>query len=148
MITDAYLETRVLTADPIELTHMLYQRAIDLVEDARQGLRTGDVMARATAITKLVAIVGELDGSLNHEAGGEISQRLSSLYGYMLQRITFANAMKQDQPLAEVGALLQTLAEAWESVRPAAVSTPPTGTWNPQFQPVPEFASASQEWSA
>ena len=39
MTTDAYLETRVLTADPIELTHMLYQRAIDLVGEARQGLR-------------------------------------------------------------------------------------------------------------
>ena len=145
MTPDAYLEARVLTADPVELTRMLYQRAIDLVGEARQGLRTGDVSMRATAILKTVAIVGELEASLNHEAGGEIAQWLAALYQYMQRRLTLANAFRQDQPLAEVEGLLQTLAEAWNGVRPASAPAP---AWTGQFPPAAEFISAEQGWSA
>ena len=148
MTRDPYLEARVLTADPLELIHMLYQRAIDLVGEARQGLRTGDVAARGTAIVKAVAILGELEGSLNHEACGEMSERLEKLYRYMQQRLTFANIMRQDQPLAEVESLLKTLAEAWSSVRPAAMAQPaPAPAWGGAFG-APELVTVESGWSA
>ena len=147
MTTDAYLETRVLTADPIELTHMLYQRAIDLVGEARQGLRSGDVTARCTAILKAVAILGELEGALDHEAGGEISQRLAALYRHMQQCLTMGNVFRRDEPLAEAEGLLQTLAEAWNGIRPAAISSA-APTWAGSFTPASELSPAEHGWSA
>lgn len=151
MTPDPYLETRVLTADPVELIHMLYQRALDLVDEARQGLRTGDVVARGAAVVKAVAILGELEGSLNHDAGGEMSRRLEALYQYMQRRLTTANAMRQDAPLAEVEALLQTLADGWRGIRPSAMPAPapaPTATWTGQFATAGELVTAGQGWSA
>jgi len=147
MTADVYLENRVLAADPIELIHLLYNRALDLVAEARQGLRSGDVVARGTAILKTVAILGELEGSLDLEAGGDMSRRLAALYQYMQQRLTLGNAARQDAPLAEVEQLLKTLGEAWGEIRPQAVSAPPAG-WSGQFTESCELVSAGQGWSA
>ena len=147
MTRDVYLETRVLTADPVELVHMLYERALDLVDEARQALRSGDIAARGTAIVKAAAIVGELEGSLNHEAGGEMSQRLAALYQYIQRRLTVANAMRQDAPLAEVENLLKTLAEAWGAIRPSAETAAPAA-WTGQFTQQGVSPSAPLGWSA
>jgi flagellar protein FliS len=146
MTKDPYLEMHVLTADPLDLIHMLYQRALDLVDEARRGLRSGDVATRGTAIVKAVAILGELEGSLDHAVGGEMSRRLAALYRYMEQRLTVANGMRQDAPLAEVERLLKTLAEAWSGIRPAAMAMP-TPAWGGQ-PGASEMSSADQGWSA
>jgi flagellar protein FliS len=120
MWKDAYLESRVLSADPIELICMLYERALILVSSARVSLAAGDVPARCHAISQTLAILSELESSLNHEAGGQISKELRRLYQHMRTRLLTANLKRQDAPLAEVHALLTTLGEAWEGIRPQA----------------------------
>jgi len=131
----AYFETRVLSADPLELICLLYQHAIDAVRDARRYMASGEIAARAHAISKTIAILGELNGSLDHSAGGGISSNLEQLYNYMTIRLTEANLHKKEAPLAEVERLLATLAEAWKETRArqsastqAAVTLPST-TW-------------------
>ena len=56
-------------------------------------------------------ILVELTTSLDHERGGELSLRLSGLYGYMHRRLVAANRQQSDALLAEVEGLLATLAE-------------------------------------
>jgi flagellar biosynthetic protein FliS len=77
---DAYLESRVLSAEPIELVRMLYQAAIDAVRNARRHLQAGDIAARSNSINKACAILAELQSSLDHERGAELASRLDSLY--------------------------------------------------------------------
>jgi len=114
----AYLETRVLSASPIELINILYEYAMLSVQDARNGLVRGDVAARSKAILKVIAILGELESSLNHELGGEVASNLGRLYRYMRDKLTVANLRQVDAPLAEVEALLKTLGEAWKAIAP------------------------------
>src|SRR5579862_5609721 len=116
MSTTAYLETRVLAADPVELIGMLYQHAVDVVRDARRHLASGEIADRGRAISKAVAILGELNNSLDHKVGGTLSANLEQLYRYMMVRLTQANLRKEDAPLAEVESLLATLAQAWNQV--------------------------------
>ena len=80
---DAYLESRVLTADPIELVNLLYQACTEAVRGARHHLAEGRILERSREINKAYEIVVELATSLDHERGGEISQRLALLYDYM-----------------------------------------------------------------
>lgn len=156
MVRDAYLQNQVLTADPLELIHMLYQRALDLVREARQALSTGDIAGRGMAISRTVEILGELEGALNHETGGEISVNLGRLYQYMMRRLTEANIRRQDAPLAEVEELLGTLGEAWSAIRPSVgngVPTPSegisaTGSWPGQIPTTVEYSQASHNWTA
>jgi flagellar protein FliS len=114
---DTYLEERVLSADPVELVHMLYRAAIASVGDARRHLAEREILARASAISKACAILTELNTSLDHERGGEMSVRLSQLYGYMHRRLVEGNRRQSDEPLAEVEGLLNTLAEGWAGVK-------------------------------
>ena len=87
----AYLETRVLTADPVDLVAMSYEFAGLRVHEARSALAKKDIAARCRAISKTIAILGELESSLDHNLGGEIAHNLGRLYGYMRERLTQAN---------------------------------------------------------
>ena len=127
----AYLESRILCADRMELVQILYQAALESVEDARGFLEQGNIVGRAKAINRAVNILGELIGSLNHEAGGDLSRQLLALYDYMMRLVIDANRQQADAPLAEASSLLRTLQEGWLNCK-VAPSLPAT-----DFVPAP-----------
>jgi flagellar protein FliS len=112
----AYLETRVMSADPVELINILYEYATLRVQEARTALAQGEISNRSKAITSAIAILAELNSSLDHNLGGEIAANLARLYRYMTERLTLANLKRADEPLAEVERLLKTLGEAWQTI--------------------------------
>ena len=142
---DAYLESRVLTADPIELVNLLYQACTEAVRAARRHLAEGRIAERSREINRAYEIVVELSTSLDHERGGEISQRLALLYDYILRRLLEANMQQTDAPLAEVLGLLSTLSEAWAGVRKPQDAPVAESPWS---QPVAQEAGRGLEgWS-
>lgn len=120
MISDAYLENRVMTATPEELVKMLYEAAIEAVGRARRHLKEGDIAARTRQITRAQAIYAELAASLNHEVAPQLARRLSELYDYMIRRLTDAQMHQDDAPLAEVSRLTATLLDGWLQTMPMA----------------------------
>lgn len=145
-VQDAYLESRITTAEPLELVRLLYQAATGAVREARRHLAAGEIAARSRAISKAYAIMAELAGSLDRERGGAIAERLSQLYDYIQRRLLEANFKQADAPLAEVLGLLATLGEAWDGVasqtqpleRPAP---PPPMAWTP------DAVTAGRAWN-
>jgi len=126
----SYLAQKTLAAEPLELVAMLYLKAISEVREARRHLAEGRIALRSKAISKAFEVISELDGSLNLEAGGELSTRLRALYGYCLVRLLDANLQQSDGPLAEVLGLLSTLSEGWHAIAksdPAPERSPPAG---------------------
>ncbi|MCX6621726.1 MAG: flagellar export chaperone FliS [Acidobacteria bacterium] len=123
-IRNAYLESRVLAADPVQLVRMLYDGALKSIAEARRQLNCGNIRARSQAITKTAEILSELVSSLDAERGGEIAVRLRQLYDYMLQRLVDANRDQMEAPLIEVASLLATLNEAWAEIAPGSAPAP------------------------
>jgi len=119
----AYLETRILSADPVDLIAMSFEFATLRVHEARSALAKGDIAERCRAISKTIAILGELESSLDYKLGGEIAYNLGRLYRYMTERLTQANVRQEDGPLAEVESLLKTLGEAWQAIRTGSGSS-------------------------
>src|SRR5262245_26237440 len=115
---DAYLESRILSADPVELTRLLFQACAGSVRDAGRHLHAGEIRQRSNAISKACEILFELEHSLDFTRGGEISRKLGQLYDYMQRRLIDANCRQADEPLAEVLRLLATIAEGWDGVPP------------------------------
>ena len=126
-----YLEDHVLTADPLELTHIVYRHALDMVEDARRRLAAGDIAARSRSISRAIDAINQLDGALDRTNGQEIAKNLAGLYQYMRARLSAANFEQKDSPLAEVESLLFTLTEAWSGIRPSASVTAEAGGEQP-----------------
>jgi flagellar secretion chaperone FliS len=116
----SYLDTRVLSADPLELVHILYEHTMMMVADARRHLSQGNIAERGHSISRAIAAIDQLNSSLDRVSGGPLVKNLAALYTYMRGRLIAANIRQEDAPLAEVESLLKTLGEAWSAIRPAA----------------------------
>lgn len=115
-----YLESRVLSADGVELVRILYQSALESVEKARRHIEEGDIAARSREISRVAAVLTELSVSLDSDAGGPLGRNLLELYDYMQRRLLEANFYQSEPVLAEISRLLATLLEGWMSCEPQA----------------------------
>jgi flagellar protein FliS len=122
-----YFEQMILSASPVELIRLLYQRAIASVRDAREHLKHGRIAERCASINVAYAVLLELTGSLRDSDAPELTANLKALYVYTQGRLIDANLKQQDEPLAEALGLLTTLAEAWNAVPDAPLAE----TFNP-----------------
>ena len=111
------VETGVASADPHRLILMLFDGALAAITAARLAMSRSEVAAKAAAVTKAIAIVdGGLKASLDVAAGGELAQRLSELYDYMLRQLLVANLRNEVTTLDEVSRLLNELRGAWAQI--------------------------------
>jgi flagellar secretion chaperone FliS len=110
-------------ADRHQLTGMLYDGLIDRVNQARGAMRRGDVPAKGNHFGRALAILGELRGTLDHDAGGALAARLDSLYDYIARRLLQAQLNNDERALDEVIDLLTPVRDAWRQIRGAFVAS-------------------------
>lgn len=117
---DRYLETEILSADPIRLVRILYKGALTAITAARRALARADdpgsIAERSRQIMKAWQIVNELRSSLDYDLGGEVARQLADLYIYIEQRLMEGNIQQADAPLADADILLTTLLDAWTGI--------------------------------
>ena len=121
-----YVGTATEDATPHGLVVLLFDGARIAVHDARVQMQLKQIAAKGEAIGTAVELIdGGLKASLDMERGGEIAGRLSSLYDYMVERLTFANLHNDTAALDEVGRLLGEIEGAWREIGPQAAAPKP-----------------------
>jgi flagellar protein FliS len=118
-----YREVEVRTGNPLQLVVVLYEGAIHFLQEAKGHLQSGDIEGRTRAINRTLAIVSELQATLNFEEGGQVARSLESLYAYMKGRLIAANLGQDDKLLSEVISLLSTLRSAWQELASLGLRT-------------------------
>ena len=113
---DSYRRIEVEIRTPLELVVMLYDGALRFTGDARSAIERGDVLTRRTGITRALAIVSELQSTLDIKAGGDLAMSLDSLYTFVTDRLTEASVKQDVQPLDEAIRVLATLREGWVGI--------------------------------
>jgi flagellar protein FliS len=108
-----YLAHRVTAASPLELIRILYEAAVQAVDQALEGLRSGDILLRGNSVTKAIEILSELRVSLRREVNPEYCDTLSGLYSYLQRQLIRAHAEKSESLFQEAGRLLRTLLDGW-----------------------------------
>lgn len=103
-------------ASPHQLTAMLMQGVLKNTAIARGMIERNDFAGKAVAINKTIAIITELNGSLNMEAGGDISANLRIVYSYMLSTLLDATAKNSKEKLDEVSGLMDGLLQSWNTI--------------------------------
>ena len=103
-------------ADPHKLVAMLLAGAAERLRRAGTAMAAGDPAQKGKAIGEVCAIVGHLNGSLDHEAGGDIAGNLSALYDYIVQRLTEANLHSDPAALKEAQDVLADIESAWNAI--------------------------------
>ena len=112
------VQSSVTEATPHQLTALLFDGALERIARAKGHLQRGELARKGEIISAVIAIVGELAGSLNRAAAPELVDRLAALYDYVLRLLGEANASNRAEPLDEAGRLLGTLADAWQAIDP------------------------------
>ncbi|MDL1963996.1 MAG: flagellar export chaperone FliS, partial [Deltaproteobacteria bacterium] len=127
----AYNQAVVHTTDNKErILLMLYDGAVRFVSFARSGIENKNAKIKGENISKVMAIITELDCALDREMGGELVENLSNLYRYMMDRLTIANVKNDTSILDEVERLLLNLKEGFDEA----------GRKESAFQPAIEHA--------
>jgi len=121
-----YQKTEVQCGTPLELVVKLYDGAIANVAKARDAMARGDLVAKRDGISRALAIIAELQSSLDVKQGGQIASSLDSLYIYVTGRLVESNVKKDPRALDEVHKLLLPLRDAWQQI--ASAPTPAKGT--------------------
>jgi len=93
---------------------MLYNTAIELLEEAKTALERGDLAAKGVHISQAHAIISELLASLDFEVGGELARNLESLYLFMLDQLMAAHIKNEPKALESVLSILRPLYVSWE----------------------------------
>jgi flagellar protein FliS len=104
------------TATPEMVIVKLYEGALRFIRTAEACQEKNDVPGRASAISKALAIVNELQHSLDLEKGGDVAANLDSLYFYVTDRLLSANAQASVEAMREASGVLSTLGEAWSEI--------------------------------
>ena len=110
-------------ADRHQLTGMLFDGAIDRINQARGAMRRGDVPAKGMHFSRALAIIGELRGSLDHTAGGALAARLDALYDYISRRLLHAQLNNDERAIDEAVDLLSPVRDAWHQIRDTFVAS-------------------------
>src|SRR5262245_34086159 len=119
---NAYRNTEVQSRTPLELVVMLYDGGLRFLDAAREAVLRKDIPARRDALSRLLAIISELQSTLDLEKGGTVALDLDNLYNYLTTRIMDAAMHNEVAPLDEVKRLLTTLRDGWQ-----AIATAPPG---------------------
>ena len=115
--TDSYRKMQIETADPASLILMLYDRAIVLIEKAKNDIIEKQHEEKNISITKATDIVFELLTSLDKDKGGEIATSLARLYNFVIRELTNANTNLDTKALDNAERILSELRDAWKSTK-------------------------------
>ena len=118
-----YRYNEISTSSQGKLIIMMYEGALKFVNLAIEGLDSKDLSKKGLYINKAHDIINELSLALDFNKGGEVAQRLESLYQFMLKQLTLANIKSDRQAVETVIKILSPLTEAWEQLCHAPTDT-------------------------
>ncbi len=90
-----YLEQEILSANNVQLIHILYQATITELRDARRNMASRKIAEKCANFSQACSPIGELYSALDLDAGGEIAINLKALYEYIgLRKLLDAQSSK------------------------------------------------------
>ncbi len=100
--------------DPNKLIHMLYEGAIKRIRLAMEGVKNNDPRQRGENIGKAIAIISELNASLDEDVQTEEINFLRSLYSKMMVELPKVSVNGDIETLIRTEKYLAELKRIWE----------------------------------
>ncbi len=145
----AYRQFSVQGASPLGLVVMLYDGVIAALQRAIDAIEAHNIEEKCRQIKRALAIIAQLEGTLNFERGGEVALNLKRMYIYSRTEIMTANLKNSPEKLRGLIAKLATVRKAWsQAERPPAQSSPLSSAKPSQGSSPPEHTPGSWRMSA
>jgi len=124
MATRKYQTQQIMSASPAKLVAMLYDKAVNCLQDALRAIEAGEVEARWRANARAIEIIEHLWLTLDLDQGGEIAANLDKLYSFILAKLPEVDLHNDPQPARDAIGLLEPLRKSWHTVLDPAQKTP------------------------
>ena len=103
-------------ASPHRLIQMLLDGALEKMIIARSHIERKEIKGKGEHISWAIRIIGGLQASLDKDKGGEIAETLGSLYIYVVEKLSEANATNDISKLNEAIAIIKNIKEGWDGI--------------------------------
>lgn len=100
--------------NPVKLIHLMYERALAHLEMAGVGIVKKDPKMRGENLGKAIAIITELNASVNEDDSSEAAIFLRGLYGAILLELPKAALSDDGEIVHQTIAYIKRLKEIWE----------------------------------
>lgn len=110
------LSSRIEGASPHGLVAILFDELLKALDAMAAAARRKDFGQRGSKQSRALSILHGLEGSLDHENGGEIAQSLSSIYAEARRLIMLAASDNDADQVLRAREMLNQIASAWESL--------------------------------
>ena len=111
-----YRDVQVLTADKLRIVIMLYEGVLRFNRGAQQAIKDEQIELRNYNINRSIDIITELRDALDMEVGGEIAQKLLSLYIFSIEHLTSGNLENNINYIENVNKVFDLLKDGWEHI--------------------------------
>jgi flagellar protein FliS len=112
----AYVKKDLENLSREEIVVKLYEALRIRLQAAIEEINDGNIARKAEHLSRGLAIVLELQASLDMEQGGEIAVNLNSLYNYLVSDLVAANLNNDTQKIEEALKVVDPLLEAWTEI--------------------------------
>lgn len=132
--TTRYQELDVLSMSPGGRLLLLYRHLEGNLRLALRALEGEDVENRTARLGKASDIIAELLGSLDLAQGGEVADRLASIYAWILGELPTLLSPRDGDRLTRIVDMVSDLQSAWATVvteaegKPVPVGAPASGS--------------------
>jgi flagellar secretion chaperone FliS len=111
-----YRKRSVEGASPVGLVVLLYGGAITALMRAISAVEAGDIERRVNELNKVLAILAELQGTLDFEKGGAVAQQLELFYKVMRSQVLEASIKMSKPMLEDLVKHMTSIKESWQVV--------------------------------
>jgi flagellar protein FliS len=129
----SYQVNDISTSSQGQLILMLYDGALQAVNQSIQCMGRKEIAEQSRYILKAQDIINELSLALDMKQGGEVAKTLEQLYQFVLNQLIQANITSDTMYLESVIKVLSPLRDAWSRITEATTddetieeSQPPT----------------------
>ncbi|MFT5895263.1 MAG: flagellar protein FliS [bacterium] len=114
--------TLVEGASPHRLVEILYEGALSNIAIARKHISTNDRKRLHVHIDKAVAVIQELQASLQDYQTNELSANLFELYSYIVSMLLESEKKLDDDSLNTCLNLIEILSDTWKEINPEKIA--------------------------
>ena len=110
-----YLNNHYEGMSPEQLIFLLFKAALDRIQLAKEGVEENDIQKRGENLSKAIAIITELNASVDPSMNDEHTQFLRGLYAAILAELPKVSITNDTTILDRAHGYMSKLKEIWET---------------------------------
>ncbi|CAM2067589.1 flagellar export chaperone FliS [Sulfidibacter corallicola] len=108
--------TNSVNTSPLQLVVMCYDGMLRFIKQTRDAIEKNNIEEKVKFLNKTLAIIDELQGSLDFKRGGDVARNLDRVYTYFANQLMKVGMRNDLKILAHVEKLIGELRSAWAKI--------------------------------